>query len=272
MHLMIYQRASFEDLLRERIGLDAASIGTAAMDRAVVRRMKACGISDAFPYLTLARTSQDELDELVEEVIVPETWFFRNFDTFHLLAKHALTRIKASVGTKNFRVLSVPCSTGEEPYSVAMALFDAGVPSGHFHIDAVDISRKTLRFADRAVYGNNSFRGKNLEFQSAFFEIVENGFQLVPFVRQKVRFIRDNVLRSTQLCHQQPYDVIFCRNLFIYLEASAKRRVLGMLTGLLKSEGLLFVGPAETSGIPGPDFVSIPPAKAFAYRRRIAEI
>jgi chemotaxis protein methyltransferase WspC len=268
MDLVIHQRALFEDLLQAQIGLDAASIGPAAMERAIRRRMNACSISEEFPYLNLVRTSQDELDELVEEVIVPETWFFRNIYTFETLVKHALSQQNFLSESAVFRALSVPCATGEEPYSIAIALYDAGIPLDHFHIDAVDISRRTLQLAERATYGKNSFRGKNLEFRSAFFEVVEHGFRLVPYIRNKVHLIRDNVLKSVRLVQQQPYDVIFCRNLFIYLEPLARQRILHLLTGLLKNNGLLFLGPAETRGVPGPEFISISSPKAFAFRKQ----
>lgn len=263
----MFDRATIEDLLKRKIGLDILSIGPATLDGAIRRRMNAAGTSDEFQYLSLVRTSEEELNELVEEVIVPETWFFRNEHAFQLLGSYARQWFHASSRKDKLRILSVPCSTGEEPYSIAMTFIQMGLPAHAYRIDAVDISKKTLQRAKRAIYGKNSFRGQNLSFRNTFFQSVGEDFHLLPAVCEKVRFRRDNLLKSDHLHLQESYEVIFCRNLFIYLEESARRKIIELLRNLLIDHGLLFVGPAETGRILGAGFEPAPPVKAFAYRK-----
>src|SRR5215212_2996824 len=110
-------RAPFESLLKEAIGLDAASIGVSAVDRAVRTRALACDGGDQQAYLDRVRNSPAELSELIDGVVVPETWFFRDPGAFAVLAR--IARDEWAVGKDPIRVLSCPCATGEEPYSIA---------------------------------------------------------------------------------------------------------------------------------------------------------
>ena len=139
-----------EGLLKEIIGLDSASIGSATINRSVRRRMLACKLSDEHAYFELLTTSHIELQALVDEVTVPETWFFRGVEPFRLLAEYASMEWKKSHPGEVFRVLSIPCSSGEEPYSIAMVLMDIGLKKDQFHIDAVDINTRSI---DRAKLG-----------------------------------------------------------------------------------------------------------------------
>ena len=133
------QRVEFENLLRHAMGYDAASIGSAAVERAVKSRMATFGFKGPGEYWLHLRGSEAELQELVESVVVPETWFFRAPQAFV-----ALVRLLTAERRAVHRLLSVPCSTGEEPYSMAMSLLDGGFLPEQFHVDAVDISARSL--------------------------------------------------------------------------------------------------------------------------------
>jgi chemotaxis protein methyltransferase WspC len=121
-------------LLEAEIGLDLDSVGASSLRAAVAARMAARGVRDPALYASLLE-SRDEREALVDAVVIPETWFFRDRVPFELLAERA---------TPGLRVLSAPCSSGEEPYSIAMALLDAGLAPGGFRIDALDISAPLL--------------------------------------------------------------------------------------------------------------------------------
>ena len=108
-------------------------------------------------------------------MVVTETWFFREKQPFAALVRLVIEEWLPAHPTGKLRLLSVPCSSGEEPYSMAMALMDAGFLAARFEISAVDISSRALAFAQRAIYGRNSFRGADLEFRARHFRIVPSG-------------------------------------------------------------------------------------------------
>jgi chemotaxis protein methyltransferase WspC len=168
------------------------------------------------------------------------------------------------------RILSLPCSTGEEPYSAAMALLDAGFPAERFRVDAFDISTRSLASARRAVFGRNSFRGGELAFRERHFTSAASGWQLAEAVRQQVAFRQGNLLDIGLQPSATAYDAVFCRNLLIYFDRATQDRAVAALTRLLAPEGWLFVGPSETGLLLSHAFVSAKVPLAFAFRRASA--
>jgi len=147
-----------------------------------------------------------------------------------------------------------------------MALTDAGLAASRFRIDAVDISRRLLALCERGVYGKGSFRGDNLAFRDRYFTREPDGLRIASRVRRSVRFAHGNLLDGVG-AFDGPYDVVFCRNLLIYLNETAKPRAIGVLRGLLTPDGVLFTGHAEIGLVLGPGFAPAPHARSFAYRR-----
>ena len=236
---------TIESLLEKEIGLSAEAIGSEVIAKAVRLRIADCGLPDIKAYLSHLKTSEVEKRGLIEEVIVPETWFFRNRNAFVFLANYVGEEWLPRHRGDQLRVLSVPCSTGEEPYSIAMALMNAGINQDCFHIDAVDISEKALGKAKIGTYAKGSFRGGDLSFRKRYFESKGDTYELDACVRKTVRFIKGNVLDDRLLMEQKHYDIIFCRNLLIYLSPQAKRRTIEIMDRLLAGNGILFVGHAE---------------------------
>ena len=261
-------QAAIEALLRQKIGLDALTIGSNTITRAVNRRMEDCGLTDISIYLTKLQTSPPELEELIESVVIPETWFFRDREPFVFLSHYVLSEWLPKNPGKTLRVLSLPCSTGEEPYSIAIALLEAGLNPINFSIDAADISKVALKKAQRAVYGRNSFRDKNLDFRDRYFTgLARDLYQLNDLVRKKVNFIQGNILDSHFLSNQLPYDAIFCRNVLIYFDQAGRNQTIELLNRLLKRTGILFLGHSESGQKLPTQFVSVRHSLAFAYRK-----
>ena len=234
-----------EDRLRETIGLDAACVGPSLIQRAVRQRMRSLGLKRLENYRQFLEHSCAEWHELVESVVVTETWFFRDPEPIAAFVRLVREEWLPAHTTGPLRLLSVPCSSGEEPFSVVMALLGAGVPAARFQIEAVDISARALARAARGVYGRNSFRGKDLAFRDRYFQPSEEGFLLDPAVRNCVRFYQGNFLSDDFLSGQASYDFIFCRNLLIYFDPLMRRKALDKLERLLARAGVLFVGPVE---------------------------
>jgi chemotaxis protein methyltransferase WspC len=254
-------------LLKERMGLDAESIGVASVERAVRARCTARGIEDAQAYWESLIGSEQELQELIEAIVIPETWFFRDPEAFAALARIVTQEWLPKHAQGTLRILSLPCSTGEEPFSIAMALLDGGLPPQRFHIDAIDISRRAIAYAERGIYGKNSFRAKDLGFRERYFALLERGFQLSDGVRRQVHFRHGNLLASGWLHGAHGYNVIFCRNVLIYFDRPMQDRAIEVLTTLLLPGGLLFVGPSETGLVLDHGFVSAGIPLSFAFRR-----
>lgn len=256
-----------EALLRKEIGLDAASIGSSLIERTIRLRMKQHGLKRESDYHQLLHDSSGEFNELIEAVVVTETWFFRDREPFNAFTQFATGEWLPRHAEGPMRILSVPCSSGEEPYSLAMALLDAGVAAERFHIDAVDISTNALARAQRGIYGKNSFRGKDLEFRERHFVAVKEGYALDAEVRQCVSFARANVLEEGFLADSAAYDFIFCRNLLIYFDRATQVLALAKLHRLLAADGVLFVGPAEMPLVSESGFTSARLPHAFACRK-----
>lgn len=253
--------ARFEVFLQEVMGLDSASIGSTTIKRAVQERAGANRVACLDGYWELLQSSASERQALIEEVVVPETWFFRDPEAFTALARFALYTLSGSA-TRRLRILSLPCSSGEEPYSIAMALLDAGLAPSRFSIDAVDISARALERARTGLYRANSFRGTDASFRQRFFA----ADRIHDRVRDAVTFHQANLLALDDPPGGAPYEVIFCRNLLIYFDRATQDRAVALLRRLLAREGVLFVGPSESGLLLSHSWAAAGWPLAFAFR------
>jgi chemotaxis protein methyltransferase WspC len=256
-----------EDLLTSAIGLDPQRIGSGQINRAVAARMAACGLGDRDAYLRLLHESEDEVWELIEHVVVPESWFFRDGQPFAFLQQSVRDSLLRDPARPPFRLLSLPCAGGEEPFTIAMALLDAGLTVDQFHIDAVDVSNRSLELARLGVFTQNAFRGSELAFRDRYFLPHPRGFELKQEIRKTARFVRANLLEPDLFLGEASYDVIFCRNVLIYLTTPARVQAMATLDRLLARDGLLFLGHSETLAAMESRLVPVCDKRSFAYRR-----
>ncbi|WP_338758551.1 protein-glutamate O-methyltransferase CheR [Massilia sp. METH4] len=247
--------------LRAATGLN---LGPETVERAVRSRMGANGIADRAEY---EKTVDDtELAALVELVVVPESWLFRDPQAFAVAAAYTQRRLAAGE-RQLLRMLSIPCAGGEEPYTLAMALVDAGVSPAAFAIDAVDLSTACIARAQEGLYGRNAFRGKDLGFRDRHFTHEgDNLYRIDPALRRRVRFRQGNLLTS-DLAPPRSYDVIFCRNLLIYFDAPTTAAAIARLAALLADDGVLLAGYAEVPSFVQNGFTTLPYRQAFALRK-----
>jgi len=259
--------AAFEKLIAKQTGIDPASMGAHTVERTAARRMKACRISNPDAYYAFVMQSPAEMDEFIEGLVIPETWFFRDKEPFVFLKRFIENDWLPGCRHKTLAVLSAPCSTGEEPYSIAMTLLEAGLTLPQFHIDAVDLSRQALFKAQEGLYGKYSFRATGPAMQNKYFSRTDRGLLLSQQVRRAVFFRFGNLLEDTWHSRSHRYDIIFCRNMLIYFEATAKKRLISSLDGLLKPGVLLFLGHAETLQGLQRRYTAVSHRRAFAYRK-----
>ena len=250
--------AAVLDLLTRRLGVDPASLGSAAVHAAIEARLAASGLGSPERFAARLASDPDSLARLAEDILVPETWFFRGGDLFAHLARRL---------PRPFRALSLPCSTGEEPYSLAIAAAEAGLPASAAHIVGVDVSGRALASARSGLYGPLAFRQTVPERRSAWFRPAGGLWSLVPDIRRRVAFQHGNLLDPSLLGGEPPFDAVLCRNLFIYLVADARQRGLDALARLVKPGGLLVVGHAEPLPLGETRFTRDGPPELFLYRR-----
>jgi chemotaxis protein methyltransferase WspC len=232
-------------LLRERMGLDASSVGAASVRRAIRGRMARLGLDSIKAYRRALAGSDGEWKELVEAVVVVESWFFREPEAFRAFAEFVSREWLPRHPGRRLRILSLPCASGEEPYSVAMALTDAGVSAARFEIVAADISGRALARARAGFYGGSAFRGAELAFRDRFFSETGDGYMLGSAIRACVEFRQGNLLDASLFAGEPGFDLVFCRNLLIYFDAATQVTALERLRRLLAPEGRLLVGAAE---------------------------
>jgi chemotaxis protein methyltransferase WspC len=265
--------SALETFLAKHIGLDVQSVGTSLIEQAQAKRMLATGAASVRDYVRLLEHSSEEKKALIDNIVVLETWFFRNDAAFDFLAKCARENWLKQPPQRVFRVLSMPCATGEEAYSIAMTLLENGIAPERFVVDAVDICERALALAKKGVYGQSSFRGQvALKFRQRYFQQLNSDtglehYQIDSAIQKQVRFVQGNLLEPSFSLLQPGYDVVFCRNLLIYFTTAARKQAVNTLARFLADDGILFLGHAERSMVCEQGLVQIPQAGAFACRK-----
>jgi len=257
------------DMLADAIGLDAASLGERGLLRAVDTAMSRAGLADLTDYARLLAASPEALADLIQETVVPETWFFRDREPFRCLLKRLQT-LKGRGAPP--RILSAPCATGEEAYSIAITCRNAGLSPGGFYLAAVDISPEALAVARRGQYGRNSFRDDQGDAARHFIRQGDGAAAVMavrPEIAATVDFVQGNIVSPGFLANEKPFDVIFSRNLLIYLNKQARGRLVANIDRLLAPDGMVFVGHSEVPCFLSAGFRAVPHPRAFACRRDV---
>jgi chemotaxis protein methyltransferase WspC len=237
------------------MGLDAASLGHSAIERAVDQRAAAWyaeGHAEATltDYWEAAQTSPAMLQSLIETVVVPETWFYRDADAFKALARLAHERLAERGGALPLRILSLPCSTGEEPYTIAMTAFEVfgGDPGRPLRLLASDLSTKALTRAVAGIYKAERVDGVPRHLVLKYFEkgadLPAGTVRIAERIRRVVEFRQLNLLEAPP--PGRPLDFIFCRNVLIYFDRSIQQGVVQRLEERLAPGGYLFTSHSES--------------------------
>ena len=257
-------------LLEKRIGLDPDSLGPSVLPSVVAARQRALGIAEMPAYTDRVQKSPREFDALVDELVVSETWFFRSGELFPYLAQYIRQTLANRSPAHPFRALSAPSSTGEEPYSLAIALAELQISRARWHIDACELNQRFLDRARQGLYTELSFRQTDAALRDRYFRPVEEGWQLDDSIRSTVEFRRANLVEPGFLQGEALYDLIFCRNLLIYLHDAARRQVIHALEGLLAPGGLIAMGHAEPLSSLDARFCHVGPDGCFLFTRAAA--
>ncbi|MFX1573481.1 MAG: CheR family methyltransferase [Promethearchaeota archaeon] len=218
------------------------------LEKRIYFRMKNLNLQYHQQYIRYIRNNPDEIDLFLDKFTINYTYFFRNYNVFENFEK--FIKIYSKDLKRPLKIWSAPCATGDEPYSIAIILDQLKKKNKsfpNFHIIASDIDSNALKFAKRAVYGEYSLHETpQFYIESYFFKQNTNigpKYILNKEIKEKVEFIQEDIIKGH--IKEYKYDVVFCRNLLIYVNQYAREKLLRILEARLYNGGLLVLGGSE---------------------------
>jgi len=225
-------------------------------------------------HLNASPDGSAEWRALAEQLTINETFFFRNPDNFHALAAIVLPeRIRAKAQTKQLRILSAGCASGDEPYSLAIMVREAlpNLDSWDVKIIGIDINPQILLKATQSRYSEWSLRATSEDVRRRYFRADGANFVLAPEIQKMVTFEERNLVNDDPVYWKSlACDVVFCRNVLMYFTPETARDVVGRISQALLPRGFLFLGHAETLRGITPEFHLCHTHDTFYYRQRDA--
>jgi len=196
-------------------------------------------------YLTQNFNKNKELENIIDLLTTNETFFFREFKQIELLIYNIIPEFIAN-GKRKIKIWSSASSSGEEPYTIAMALYEKGMfDKINIEINATDISNEILDKARKAEYTDFSFRQISELYKNKYFENKRGKYHLDPKIKRLVKFSKVNLLEDFSNKFRE-IDVLYCRNVLIYFEKIVKEKIVNNFGKVLSADGTLFLGHSET--------------------------
>lgn len=228
--------------LEANTAVEPSLLGGPGLEALIAERLAAFN-GDESAYVEVLRHSPDELDRLFAGIAVPETWLFRYPRSFDVLLEYCGKLLLENAPV--LRMLSVGCATGQEACCMALVAREAGWPGAKIQIRAIDRNQDFLDAAKKGEFSAASIRNEMPGWAMSALHREHGRIRMDRSVTDLIQFSRADITKPGALLGLGPFDVIFCRNILIYLNASAREQLVSMLCAELKSDGLLFVGHAE---------------------------
>lgn len=255
-------------------GISCASYKDKCLRRRIAVRMRARGVHSFEAYAALLDQDAKEYDHLLDALTINVTKFYRNPETWAALAPFLAERWRAQRG--NLAAWSAGCASGEEPYSVAVALAEtargagrtiAAMGAGHLRVTATDIDRVSLERAQTARYVAGAFSEMPMDLVSRWFEAPDaEGLRSPrPEIRTLVSVLRHDLTRDRP--PDPPYDLVLCRNVVIYFDRSTQERLFAMFAAALHPGGILVLGKVETLFGPARELLRLEDPRERIYRK-----
>lgn len=244
-------------VIHQHCGIKLPSSKKAMLEGRLLKRLKflnGSSLKDYCDYVLTSEGTHEELSFMIDVVTTHKTDFFREPHHFFYLTNMAvpeLWKLRGGYANEKIMVWSAACSTGEEPYTMAMVLGDISerMPGFKFHILATDISEEVLSRAEQAVYEVEKIDPIPIDLRKKYLlrsiDPQKRMVRIVPELRQKVSFLRMNLTDSFHQINED-IDIIFCRNVLIYFDSSTQKDIIRRFCKLLKPGGYLFMGHSET--------------------------
>jgi chemotaxis protein methyltransferase CheR len=266
--------ASLRDIIYKRSGIAFQENKRYVLESRLSRRLEELDMDNFeqyLAYLTIGPYQMDEFQEMFNRITINETSFFRNEPQLNVFESKVLPELlEKRKATKRLRIWSAACSSGEEPYTIAIQIhrtLGVRLPDWHIEILGTDISEKVLEMAQAGRYSSFSFRSMSPLVQQRYFTQQGNEWVLREDIRTMVDFELHNLKDTLAARRRGTWDVIFCRNVMIYFDEPMKRQCAQMFHDTLAEDGYLFIGHSETlRNLDVPlEQVNVP--QAFAYQR-----
>ncbi|NWO05732.1 MAG: protein-glutamate O-methyltransferase CheR [Alteromonadaceae bacterium] len=268
------QFRQWQQLLEQRTGITVSEERRSFLETNLGIRMREIGVDsyqDYYEHIVSGPAAIREWTVLVDRLTVQETRFFRDPDAFRLVADYVLTRPRDQFRNGALEAWSVGCSTGEEPYTLAITLNECMTQLGLqplFGITGSDISQPALAKASQGQFNARSLQGMDNDLRSRYFQPAEqNTVKVIDSLRERVCFARLNVLNLDKV-PMQGMNIIFCQNLLIYFRRWRRREIVKKLAGYLAPGGLLVLGQGELTDWQPPGLQRVPSEHVLAWTKR----
>ena len=260
------------EFLYRRTGMIFGDAKRYYVERRIQERMTAAGVTAFSDYFALLRGDVDgEIEQFVNAITVNETYFFREEQQLESLSSGLLdARLKVKPKGEPIRIWSVPCSTGEEPYSIAIWLLENWplVDAHEIEIVGSDINTEVLDAAREGYFGQRALMRLSPHLVEKYFTSSgEGGWRIIDELRQSVRFTPANLIDPTGTRIHGRFDVIFCRNVLIYFDDASRRTAAENLYENLAPGGFICLGHSESMSRISPLFEAVRYNNSIVYQR-----
>ncbi|MCF0241624.1 MAG: protein-glutamate O-methyltransferase CheR [Treponema sp.] len=237
---------TFRKIIYDESGITFSANNRSILDSRIKELLHKKNIVSPSEYYKIVTTDKEEMKIMLDSVTTNLTRFFRNqphFDAFINYVIPHVMEIKKNSPDKTIRIWSAGCSTGEEPFTIAMVMKEICKPPFSFHITASDISLKSLMVGQQGFYANSKVDGIPPQYLAKYFTQVEDGYQIKKEILDTVRFDYHNLKNDSGA---RNLDVIFCRNVLIYFDEAAQKAVIDRFWNSMAPQSYLFIGHSES--------------------------
>ena len=237
----------YRSFIYKESGITFTPANRSILESRLKERLREKRVESVKSYYSTITTDKEELKNFLDSITTNLTRFFRNQPHFDALEKHVvpelINNIKKSGGGNVIKLWSAGCSTGEEPYTIAMLLTEILPPSWRFEILASDLSLKCLMTAKEGLYGDSRIDGIPPHYLTKYFDKVAGGYLIKPEIKSKINFDYHNLKNESG---HRGFDIVFCRNVIIYFDEAAQTAVINRFWDAMAPKSFLFIGHSES--------------------------
>jgi chemotaxis protein methyltransferase CheR len=237
---------AYRTLIYNESGIHFTATNRSILESRLKEQLRNKAIPTVKAYFELISRDKEELKAFLDSITTNLTRFFRNqahFDALEHFVIPELIKLKKPTGNTTIKIWSAGCSTGEEPYTIAMLLSEILPPPWKFEIIASDISLKCLMTGKEGFYADSRIVGIPETYLAKYFDKVDGGYKAHADMMAKIRFDYHNLKNDSE---QRGLDIVFCRNVIIYFDEAAQNAVINRFWDAMGNKSFLFIGHSES--------------------------